>query len=213
MMAFRHAALHTGALLLCAVAGQAHAAFEYVSQSRSVSASVTGSSDALSASDFAPFDESVSVSDINTSAGASASLDSTLGMFEIAAAGSTSADALQTFLATSSIMFEVVFQIDEPVEYTLDAFAFEDPSGNASFELVGPGGVISSLDALTELEDMRAGTLGIGTYTLTASAISNNPFGDNGSGAFFDFTLTIAPTPPTACLLGVVVLGTRRRRA
>lgn len=225
-------------LLLLLAHREANAVIVPVSQDRSVSASATvsfppGDSDSqlLSASDFAPFDQTAnaSASSGSYSGTAQASQTSIITATSIHAYGSTSMQTVDdsTFIAGAGVSeVEIVFDVTQQAEFDLDVFlsgSFADDFGlgyGANASLTGPAGVILTVDLPQQefyWDGFASGVLEPGRYTLEARGFAGVPsfsfFSDTSGGYQVDLWLTAVPEPGTAGLLaaGLAMFALRRR--
>lgn len=108
----------------------------------------------------------------------------------------------------------ITFEIAEDTGYSIAFSASNNVYGD--FTLTGPGGGTvfdKSADLVTGANIgvtnyTQSGTLAAGTYTLFLRAA-----GDEGSFAYFDFSMDVVPAPASAGLLALGgLVATRRRR-
>ncbi len=123
--------------------------------------------------------------------------------------------------ASADADFELIFTVAGSVDWTLDYNAMVggmNQIGNSGIRLRETGGsLLFSVDGTIDgEEDIAMGTLGPGSYTLSAfagaGAFSGEDVPDESATALFDFEFVVVPTPGAAGLLAMGMAAAARRR-
>ena len=206
------------ALASCTFAAQANAQLFYVSQERSVSARTDDSIQTFASDATGLFDDSASSSFPEGSAFASATQTSTLGLGSIVAFGDTAAGALNAFVANSSTVLDVTFDLAGPSAFTFEGvLSFVDVNDaritlfeESGDEIFRVGFQPNGIDFVGSLS--TSGTLDAGRYRLLATGVADNGSVFDPAGGF-DFSFSVVPAPGTGALFACSIFMTRRRRA
>lgn len=184
---------------------QARAAFDVITQSRSVSAEAgpragVGVSQMFTAFDSGFFSQSAmaewTVPDPFAFARGETSQNSELGPFNLSASGQSLATVISDDLqASASSLLRVEFLLLKPTPVVFSAIT----GGDAIIRLDGPGTSIAVIDSLSILDL----TLAPGVYSLLAESRSESLGAGEGAGSFH-LALAVVPAPSTAVLIALL---------
>ena len=196
---------HLGAVVLAVIglaAAESHASLANivpVSQHRYIFESIGEENFIESAPDFGPF------------SAAFTAVTQTSSITDLAVTGIGSAGPDEFFSINSvTSYFELVFDINEPFDFTFSGAIATGLFGSAAAQLSGPGGDIVNL-TISEFEATQwneTGLLQPGRHTLVVFA--SNSIG--GELSTFDFSFTV-PAPSAALAMALLIVHPRRRRA
>ncbi|MFM9957916.1 MAG: hypothetical protein ACKVZJ_07555 [Phycisphaerales bacterium] len=189
-------------LAVAALAGSARAGIVYTVQQRSITATASAAlgnivdTHSLSATDFAPFNQSIEALAVDPNSGVNgwgrAYQDSALEPLLIRANGGWAGGRTgQGCGGGGTSSFSVTFLLDAPADYT-----FQSNVQNALNLFSGPDGFSINQPGTF------SGTLQPGEYSIQAYSSGQASFPPSGDG--FNLQLTITPTPGT---FGLAVLG------